>query len=153
MLKIYIAAPLFSEAERKWNKALAKSLKEAISKRKFAIEAKITLPQEFELKHHYGSLQFAEEAYSKCIMHLEESNVVIAVLDGCQVDDGTAFEVGYACAKDIPVLGIRTDPRPGEFNGCNAMLSIGCKRIYCYQNNLDHDSVVDGIILAAQRRL
>ena len=34
-----------------------------------------------------------------------------AMLDGAQVDDGTAWEIGYAYAKGIPVIGLRTDFR------------------------------------------
>ncbi|MBO4318302.1 MAG: nucleoside 2-deoxyribosyltransferase [Mailhella sp.] len=37
--------------------------------------------------------------------------MVVALLDGPQVDDGTAWEIGYACAKGIPVIGLRTDFR------------------------------------------
>ena len=31
--------------------------------------------------------------------------VVVALVDGAQVDDGTAWEIGYACAMGIPVIG------------------------------------------------
>ena len=36
---------------------------------------------------------------------------MVALLDGPQVDDGTAWEIGYAYAKGIPVIGLRTDFR------------------------------------------
>jgi len=46
---------------------------------------------------------------------------VIALLDGSQVDDGTAWEIGYFYAKKSPeqkILGIRTDfRRAGECEG------------------------------------
>jgi nucleoside 2-deoxyribosyltransferase len=35
----------------------------------------------------------------------------VAILDGPDVDSGTAFEVGYACAKGKPVIGLKTDMR------------------------------------------
>ncbi|MBR6299553.1 MAG: nucleoside 2-deoxyribosyltransferase, partial [Clostridia bacterium] len=35
----------------------------------------------------------------------------VALLDGAQVDDGTAWEIGYANARGIPVIGLRTDFR------------------------------------------
>ncbi len=38
-------------------------------------------------------------------------DVVVALLDGAQVDDGTAWEIGYAYARGIPVIGLRTDFR------------------------------------------
>ncbi len=38
-------------------------------------------------------------------------DAVAALPDGAQVDDGTAWETGYACAEGITVLGLRTDLR------------------------------------------
>ena len=39
------------------------------------------------------------------------SDAVLAILDGADVDSGTAAEVGYACALGIPIVGLRTDLR------------------------------------------
>ena len=36
-------------------------------------------------------------------------NLVVAVLDGLHVGAGTAWELGYAYAKGIPTIGIKTD--------------------------------------------
>jgi nucleoside 2-deoxyribosyltransferase len=41
---------------------------------------------------------------------------VLAILDGVDVDSGTAAEVGYARAIGKPVVGLRTDLRPGGDN-------------------------------------
>jgi nucleoside 2-deoxyribosyltransferase len=41
---------------------------------------------------------------------------VLAILDGSDVDSGTAAEIGYAAALPRPVVGIRTDVRPGGDN-------------------------------------
>lgn len=60
-------------------------------------------------------------------------DIVVALLDGTQVDDGTAWEIGYACASNIPVVGIRTDMRYGGEvpNGkVNAMIAGSC-RVIC----------------------
>jgi nucleoside 2-deoxyribosyltransferase len=46
---------------------------------------------------------------------------MIALLDGSQVDDGTAWEIGYFYSKKSPeqkIIGIRTDfRRAGESQG------------------------------------
>ena len=34
---------------------------------------------------------------------IDACDVVVALLDGAQVDDGTAWEIGYAYAKGKPV--------------------------------------------------
>jgi nucleoside 2-deoxyribosyltransferase len=41
-------------------------------------------------------------------------NLVIAVLDGFHVGAGTAWELGYAYAKGIPAIGLKTDESPEE---------------------------------------
>ncbi len=40
--------------------------------------------------------------------------LVIASLDGLHVGAGTAWELGYAYAKNIPTIGIKTDESPEE---------------------------------------
>lgn len=60
---------------------------------------------------------------------LETCDAVVAVLEGPQIDDGTAWEVGYACAKNIPVVGFRTDFRKcgdAEHATINSMVQGGC---------------------------
>ena len=42
---------------------------------------------------------------------LDECDAVVAVLDGVDVDSGTAAEIGYAFAKGKPILGYRGDFR------------------------------------------
>ncbi len=58
------------------------------------------------------------EIFSRCKSHLDDACVVIALLYGTQVDDGTAWEIGYFYAKKSPeqkIIGIRTDFRqPGR---------------------------------------
>ena len=53
----------------------------------------------------------------------DRARVVVAVLDGPDVDSGTAWEVGYAFAKGIPVVGVRFDYRQsGEDGSVNLMI-------------------------------
>jgi nucleoside 2-deoxyribosyltransferase len=47
---------------------------------------------------------------------LDRSAGVLAVLDGVDVDSGTASEIGYAVARGKPVVGLRTDLRPAGDN-------------------------------------
>ena len=57
--------------------------------------------------------------------------MVLARLDGPDADSGTAYEVGYAASKGIPVLGLRTDFRQLQSKGLNVMLAEGCSEIMC----------------------
>jgi nucleoside 2-deoxyribosyltransferase len=103
---VYLAAPLFSQAEREFNEKIKNRLEEE--------GFMVFLPQE----------ECDENIFECCIENLKKSNVVVGVFDGPQVDDGTAFECGYANALGIPVVGLRTDfRRVGEHtNAVNAML-------------------------------
>ena len=56
--------------------------------------------------------------------------MVLALLEGADVDSGTAFECGYAFKLGRPIVGVRTDLRSvGEDDGLNAMLRRACKSL------------------------
>jgi nucleoside 2-deoxyribosyltransferase len=56
---------------------------------------------------------------------LVEADGVLAILDGVDVDSGTAAEIGYAAARGIPIVGVRTDlRRTGENDGCHVNLQV-----------------------------
>ncbi|MEK6910291.1 MAG: nucleoside 2-deoxyribosyltransferase [Nanoarchaeota archaeon] len=48
------------------------------------------------------------------IQGFKEVNLVIASLDGFHVGAGTAWELGYAYAKGIPSIGLKTDESKEE---------------------------------------
>jgi nucleoside 2-deoxyribosyltransferase len=70
--------------------------------------------------------------FSRCKFHLDDADLLIALLDGPQVDDGTAWEIGYFYAKKSPgqkIVGIRTDfrrARESEGAVVNAMVEEAC---------------------------
>ena len=115
-MRIYLAAPLFSQSEREYNKKLQKILESK--------GFEVFLPQELGEENY-------EEIFSELIENLEKCDMVIAVLDGTQVDDGVAFECGYAYSKGIPIVGLRTDfRRVGEHVlEINLMLKFSCKKL------------------------
>ena len=47
---------------------------------------------------------------------IQQCAAVLAILDGNDVDSGTAAEIGYAAALAKPVVGLRTDFRPSGDN-------------------------------------
>ena len=52
-------------------------------------------------------------------------NLVVAVLDGLHVGAGTAWELGYAYAKGIPAIGIKTDESASEALSYLSAILIG----------------------------
>lgn len=52
-----------------------------------------------------------EEHFARTLTALNEARVVVAVVDGPQVDEEVAFLIGYAFAAGKPVVAFRTDGR------------------------------------------
>lgn len=97
---VYVAGPLFSQAERDFDEKLA-ALCEDLSFRTF-------------LPHRDAGLQVegnADEIFAADLHALEQADLVVANLDGPDVDAGTAWEIGYAVARGKSIIGIRTDRR------------------------------------------
>ncbi len=97
-MRIYLAGPLFSMAERYFNEALCTCLEQAgyevfLPQRDSAL---VTLPQEIFLYDRKG---------------VSDSQAVVAIMDGADHDSGTAWECGYAHALRRPVVLVRTDFR------------------------------------------
>lgn len=106
-LRIFIAGPLFSQAEREFNLKVEEHL------RKHGYET--FLPQRDVGKLDELLAKEGREAYrtifKRDLEGLEKADVVVAILDGPDVDSGTAFEIGYAFARGKPVVGLKTDMR------------------------------------------
>ena len=100
MKKAYIAGPLFSDAERAFNLQL-----EAVCR---AAGFETFLPQRDApvLGPSNGKDVFGSELRAN-----EDADVIVANLDGMDVDSGTAWEIGYAVARGKSIIGIRTDWR------------------------------------------
>ena len=122
-LKIYLAGPLFSLNERSSNRRLAQAIE------RYMPQSKVILPQDIKYHGKFNDKRFFRNVYQGCLAGVNQSDVCVAILDGASADDGTAFEVGYAVAKGIPVIGVRTDYRESQECGCNLMLSQGCSAL------------------------
>jgi len=99
--RVYLAGPLFTDAERRFNAALAERLTSA--------GHEVFLPQDEVPQDE--SPGHAARVFAADLRGLQWATVVVAVCDGPLVDDGTAWEIGYACAQQVPVIGLRTDSR------------------------------------------
>lgn len=112
---VYLAAPLFSEAEREYNLKIAEILKE----RCFSVH----LPQELDDTVDTRNEGRTTAIYEKNLAALQKADIVVGVIDGSDADSGTAWEMGYATAKGKEVIALRTDFRSlGEDEAVNLML-------------------------------
>jgi nucleoside 2-deoxyribosyltransferase len=113
MTKIYLAGPLFSLAEQNFNADVARCLESE--------GFEVWLPQEHEPRD-----QTARAIFEMDVAAIDWADMVVACMDGPDPDSGTAWECGYAYAKDKPVVCYRTDFRiTGDTEGApyNLMLS------------------------------
>lgn len=102
---IYQAGPYFTDAEIQWHQDLTAKLE--------TLGHIVLWPGDFlypilieEAGEHAPRFIF-----DSCCAAIDESSILVAILDGTQVDDGTSWEIGYAYGKGIPAYGLRTDNR------------------------------------------
>ena len=100
---IYLAAPLFSDAERGYNSRIRDLLTE--------MGYNIYLPQEQGEDVRQRTIMDDRAVFERHVHALDRVHAVVAICDGPDADSGTAWEAGYAYAKGIPVIVLRTDHR------------------------------------------
>jgi nucleoside 2-deoxyribosyltransferase len=111
-MRIYLAGPLFTAAERAFNARLRDLL--------LAAGHEVWLPQEHEPRNATATAIFRED-----VKGLEWSEVLVANMDGPDPDSGTCWECGYAYRKKKIIL-FRTDFRgagEADLSPFNLMLS------------------------------
>lgn len=106
-MKVYLAGPLFNDGERGTLTRLATALRAA------GVEVFVPHEQFVELEGLDAKGVFATD-----LLGIEGANLMLAWLDGTQVDDGTAVEIGIfsqLCKRDPSyyrgVVGLCTDLR------------------------------------------
>ncbi|WP_340820506.1 nucleoside 2-deoxyribosyltransferase [Methanolobus sp. WCC4] len=122
--QIYLAGPLFSQAERDFNVMLRDRLVE--------MGFSVFLPQEDGADTESSRLEDRQRnIFENDVRGVDGSDIVLAVLDGgSDVDSGTAWEMGYAYAKGIPVLGLKTDFRTfGDEGIINLMMEMSIEAL------------------------
>ena len=97
-MKIYLAGPLFTTAEREFNVQLATRLRTA--------GHEVFVPQENPASEPTGRAIFLKD-----LAGLDWADGVVAIMDGADPDSGTCWECGYAYATKKPVVLFRSDVR------------------------------------------
>ena len=122
-IRIYLAAPLFNDIERGFNSRMAEQLE---------LFSTVFLPQRDgllmrDLVRDGMPLASARRlVYEADINALRQCDCVVAVLDGRTVDEGVAFEIGFARALGKSCVGLKTDDRALLSSGDNPMILAGC---------------------------
>ena len=132
---VYVASPLgFTAAGRRW---LAEACHPALEDAGFAIldpwadpdgtvAATLALPADDPGRMDALRAMNAELG-GRNATSIAESDAVLAILDGSDVDSGTSAEIGYAAGIGVPVVGLRTDSR---ISGDNDATTINLQVAY-----------------------
>ena len=78
---------------------------------------------------HEGTSCQGKQIFYDNLDAMNDSDLMVAILEGAQVDDGTAWEIGYFFSRGKRIIGIRTDfRRAGEFQASivNLMVEFSC---------------------------
>ncbi len=121
-MRVYVAAPLFSPAERSLAEELAKAIAEA---------CEVHLPHrdgplvEIKLAEGAPRGEVLRAAYESDVLAIRKCDVVVAVLEGRALDEGVCIEIGFAKALGKEIFAIKSDVRSAFPWGHNAMVE-GC---------------------------
>lgn len=122
-MQVYFAAPLFSEAELRFNERLTERLEAAGHDVFLPQRDGIEIEQLYEQPGIDDVDDVMQEIYRIDRDAIYESDILTAVLDGQVPDEGVAVEMGIASENDIPVIALKTDRRVfSEDEPINAML-------------------------------
>ena len=129
-MKIYLAGPLFSIAEQEFNLKLCGKLE--------MLGHEVFLPQKYVAEN----IDFAQENWQKVVfekncIEIQNSDLIICILEGAIVDDGTAWEIGDAYFLKKEIYGLRTDFRIVGLEGqVNLMIGESIDEIFSSMDEL-----------------
>jgi len=113
--RIYLAAPLFSEAERTYNASIADLLRSHYYE--------VYLPQETGDDRAERGKKEHIQIFRRNKRAIKDADFVVAIIDGADADSGTSWEIGYAAGLKKKVIALRTDFRmAGSHERVNLML-------------------------------
>jgi nucleoside 2-deoxyribosyltransferase len=122
--RCYVASPLgFSEAGRDY---YAQRYLPALREHVDPVDPwTLTEPEQFAAAAAEDRLHaFGIEVGARNAAAIYSAHMLIAQLDGQEVDAGTAAEVGYAAALGLPCVGVRSDLRASGEPGMHVNLQL-----------------------------
>ncbi|MEY9979070.1 nucleoside 2-deoxyribosyltransferase [Lysinibacillus sp. RC79] len=130
-MKAYLANGLFSLGDRLVNEQLAAAIREAVP----GIE--LYVPQENDAINDKTSYADSLAIAQADLEMLQNSDVLVAVLDGVEIDSGVAAEIGAFAMLNRPIVGVFTDVRQqGRDNmmKIEALVRDGIENQFVYRN-------------------
>ena len=130
-MKAYLANGLFSIGERLVNELLAKELRKEIP------NIDLYVPQENDAINDKQSFANSLAIAKGDMEKLQESEILIAVLDGIEIDSGVAAEIGVFSTYNRPIVALFSDVRQlGRDNQekIKALVEDGTENQFIYRN-------------------
>lgn len=131
MMKAYLANGLFSLGDRLVNERLATAIRQAIP------NIELYVPQENDAINDKASYADSLAIAEADLTMLQTSDVLVAVLDGVEIDSGVAAEIGAFSMLNRPIVGVFTDVRQqGRENmmKIEALIRDGIENQFVYRN-------------------
>ncbi len=132
---IYLAAPLFSLSEKMQNILLCRALEQWCD---------VFLPQRdgnlipHLIQQGLSQQEAYREVFKRDLAALEACDALVINLDGRVVDEGSAFELGYAYSRGKCCIGYRTDVRVLLPWGLNPMVSVPLSQTFTSVETLEN---------------
>ncbi|WP_341323224.1 nucleoside 2-deoxyribosyltransferase [Solibacillus sp. FSL H8-0523] len=130
-MKAYLANGLFSIGDRYVNELLARELRATIP------EIELYVPQENDAINDKNAYANSLAIAAADLASLKESDVLIAVIDGVEIDSGVAAEIGSFSMLNRPIVALFSDVRQqGRTNAkkIDALVADGTENQFIYRN-------------------
>lgn len=130
-MKAYLANGLFSIGDRYVNELIAKELRAAI------LGIELYVPQENDAINDKNAYADSLTIARADLEGLKASDVLIAVIDGVEIDSGVAAEIGAFAMLNRPIVALFSDVRQlGRTNTkkIDALIADGTENQFIYRN-------------------
>ena len=147
-MKVYIAAPLFNEAERAFNEKIDAVIRECghetfLPQRAGGCVA--DLPDEIE------GMPKRKYLFKLDCEHLDWCDTILFLFDGRVPDEGACFELGYCYAKGKRCIGYKTDARSFIDGFDNVMLHGAPETVLRNEQELRHYFLAEGTAVRREK--
>lgn len=125
--RLYLAGPLFSDAERTFNLLVTRGLEKWVS---------VYLPQRDGglmsdmVLNGVSSDIAACRVFRRDMDAIRQADYLVAILDGRTIDEGLAFELGVAFSLAKRCVGLQTDSRRLASWGNNPMITGALETVF-----------------------
>lgn len=119
-MKIYLASPFFNEIERNTMERVLKVLRNS--------GYEVFAPYEFIVPNAWdiSNSEWGKIIFNGDVSEIDGSDVIVAINHGLRSDSGTAFEVGYAFAKNKKIFVVYFDENLDSLMINNATTGMIC---------------------------